>query len=157
VLHALKDWLWGHPLLYGFILFALSLLGSIYSQEIRAFLHSWPRTKEHRRRVKQTELSSRIELLKKLHNDSYQLLLFLAGRIAGDCFKALVLVILMLVASGFTKIKPQPGTYIWLLCGWFTGMFQWLNGVMKQLHDFDATVATLQSQLSELKRETTAE
>ena len=76
----LKDWAWAHPLLYPFILFVLACLVEIYGKDIRSFLHEWPRTKARAHKVKENDLCKRLVVLKALHNDSYQLILYLMNK-----------------------------------------------------------------------------
>lgn len=151
--NSLKDWLWHHQLLYPFILFTLAAVVSIYSQDIKSFLHRWPRTKEHARRAKENQLGNRIQLLRALHNDSYQLLLYLSRRVIHDCYAGIRFIAVLYVVCLLVKTHTKPGFYFYFLGGWLTGTLQLLNGVLRELDDFDATIVKLQLKLSELKRE----
>jgi|SRR5579872_1178610 len=153
VLNALKNWLWTHSLLYPFVLFALAAFVSIYSQDIKAFLHHWPRTKERWRKVKEKELIDRLALLKRLHNDSYQLLVYLTDQLIGLVFTCVITSLVLMIFNGIVHdTKNTVGEIKGVWVGIALGMGQNIKGVLKELSNYNSTVARLQQRLAKLPR-----
>lgn len=150
VLHTLTEWLKSHTLLYTFVLFLLSAFLSIYSQEIKRFLHSWPRTAEAARRHTLQNVTYQLALLKTLHNDSYRLLLYFADKFTTLIFEWLGLMIILTVIGIVRKARLEPGIYFGLMAGSFIGTVQDVRGMLVRLARYDESVAKLQQQISEL-------
>ena len=150
---SVKDWLWSHPLLYPFILFVLACLVEIYARDIRSFLHNWPRTKKTVRGVAKDDLTKRLVLLKSLHNDSYQLILYLAHKgfelIIEWIVVAVTLSVILLVLHH--TIEDILSSLIGVCLGALTGMFYDIRKVLNQLSDYDRAVTKLQNKLDDLK------
>jgi hypothetical protein len=152
VLNTLTIWLKAHTLLYPFILFLLSALFSIYSKDIKQFLHSWPKTAQKARQFSQQAATTRLGLLKVLHNDSYQLLLYFGTQFVGLFFEWLFLVFIPFGVIGIVTKKPvELGTYIAMMGGVFMGVCQEVRGVLVQLRRYDQSVTKLQEEIERLK------
>lgn len=149
----LKDWLWSHPLLYPFILFVIACAVSVYSQDIKRFLHNWPRTKERSRRFTENDLTKRIVLLMKLHNNSYQLLLFMVYKITNYVFTCILTSILVIGIGVITHEKSIRGSIFGVAFGLFVGVCFDLRTTVNQLYRYDEAVADLQKQRSKLQSE----
>src|SRR5438270_6485444 len=83
----LIHWPQGHPLAFTLILFVLAALVSIFSGDIRSFFRRLP----HRiRTFRAISAEDSLKLLESLHENSYNLLLFIAHRVFSILFAALV-------------------------------------------------------------------
>lgn len=71
-----SDWCSKHPLTITFILFLLSVVISIYASEIKSFIRHWPKSTLRAAR-RNTALHQKY-ILELVHNDAYNLLLYLA-------------------------------------------------------------------------------
>jgi hypothetical protein len=108
----IPDWLTAHPIAFALGLFALSAVISIYSKEIKTFLHTWPRNK-----VRAGFLSlnrNRLSTLQHLHNNPYGLVLYLAREVFGliyifPLFLIAYTALMYLLAAHFT---PTGMAYI---------------------------------------------
>ena len=72
----IHDWIATHSVTMMFVLFAASGLISLYSKEIKGFLHVWPI-----RTLRAANLNvnrKRLQLLESLHNNTYNLVIYLA-------------------------------------------------------------------------------
>lgn len=152
VFQALKDWAWAHPLLYPFILFVLACLVEIYAKDIRSFLHHWPRTNERWRNVKEKDLVNRLELLKTLHNDGYRLLIYLVSRAIGLFFSCFLTSFVVLVYAVLIHERNRGALADGVSFGLIVGTLYDVNGVLKQLINYDETVVDFQKRLSVLKQ-----
>ncbi len=147
MLDTLTNWLKAHTLLYTFILFLLSALFSIYSKDIKQFLHSWPKTTEKARQFSQQAATTRLRLLKMLHNDSYNLLLYFGTKFVNLIFQWLFLAIALTVTGAIRRKQFEPGVFIGLMAGWFMGVCQEVRGVLVQLIRYDQSIAKLQEEI----------
>ena len=77
VLRTSVGWFQGHPLTVSIILFFAAALISIYSTEIKHFLHHWPRTRKALHSSTRSFLTNRVVLLERLHNNAYEVLMYL--------------------------------------------------------------------------------
>ena len=142
--HRLIDWVGNHQLLYTFILFLLAAALSIYAQDIRLFLHRWPRTKVQE--FNRNRISERLKLLRSINGSAYHLLFYFALQ-----FLQMVLEFLLL-AVGYTIYSALgPGTarmtiLIALFSGAFIGRCNSVREVMKQLSKYDQSVSALEQQ-----------
>jgi hypothetical protein len=147
-MHLLTEWLKGHTLLYTFILFLISALFSLYSQDIRRFLHEWPRTKAKALKTRRDAAIRRLELLSLLYNNSYQLLLYFATQFVQMIFGWLIWAAILTVIALFSKTQVSRGVVFGVFAGLFIGRLQEIRGVLVQLTRYDRSVATLQQQAS---------
>lgn len=81
VLDAVHSWLVAHPIAWGLILVFVSGLFSLYSKAIKEFLHTWPIKKLHANDGNMSR--RRLETLEWLHNNTYNLVLYLALSFTG--------------------------------------------------------------------------
>jgi hypothetical protein len=150
MLHMLVEWFKNHPLLYPFILFLLAAFISVYTSDIKQFLHNWPRTKERARRAREHDLTERLVLLKTLHNDSYQLVIYLTSRLIHLAFSYLNAVILLIVVAIVSRTHIDAAMVEGVVTGLVMGECYWVRGVLKELSNYDETVATFQERLAGL-------
>lgn len=152
MLQTLTQWPSTHSVLFTIILFVFAALISIYSEDIKYFLHHWPRTKENARKGKEGFLKDYLSLLKRVHNDSYQLTLYLATRIIRMLlYGMIVALVIPLTIAGFQHVPLAPTTYLGMCVGWLGGMFQGLNKFLRELNHYDVTVANIEQALSQLQ------
>ena len=84
-LHSLTDWLGKHTLLYAFALFLVGCFVSLYSAEVKRFLHVWPRTRLNQ--AHQNSVRQRLDLMKRLHKNPYNLLFYFAQEFISMIFE----------------------------------------------------------------------
>jgi hypothetical protein len=155
VLHTITEWLKNHPVLYPFILFVFAAFVSIYSQEIKRFLHHWPKTAEHSRKSAQQFVTRQLALINALHNDSYHLLIYFADRFILLVIEGFVLMLIVFVIGLVIKIHPKQSLIIWgsLMAGSLIGAVLEVRRVLKQLLNYDQSVTDLQAYLTKLNRQ----
>ncbi len=151
MLHTITEWLKNHPLLYPFILFVLAAFVSIYSAELKRFLHHWPKTAEHSRKAAQQVVIHRLAILNALHNDSYQLLLYFADKFITLVIEGLGLMVIISVIGLITKIHIELIVWVSMMTGSLTGAVLEVRRVLKELVNYDQSVNTLQAYLAKLK------
>jgi hypothetical protein len=154
VLDTLTNWLNAHQLLVGVALGAFfSAFFSTYAQEVKQFLHSWPKTTEMRRQGRRNQATNRLELLKTLHNDSYHLLLYFGLKFFSLILWWLILAIVLGVIGIIKHLEPR--SFILLIGGMMVGVFmgkwQEVSGVLWQLTSFDESVEKLERKASGVK------
>jgi hypothetical protein len=154
VMNTVKDWLLHHPLLYPFILCVFAAFVSIYSQDIKSFLHHWPRAKESVRWFSQDKASRRLRLLEVLHNNSYQLLLYFATKFIQGVILWVIVAATFTIIGLITKSKTAGLQALVGICGGiFFATCQEVRGVLVQLISYDQSVAKLKERLSKLEKE----
>jgi hypothetical protein len=154
----LTDWLKDHPFLYPFILFLIGVAVSIYSQNVKRFLHDWPRTKEKKRQVQRNAVTRRLELLKLLHNNSYELIVYLGGRSVLMVYSLMFIGIVIGTAKALNlgvqnhKWAALAGVLAGILSGEFTGALRELHEIFRQLKSYEQSVTQLEQTLSKLEK-----
>jgi MFS family permease len=145
----LGDWFGRHPLLYTFLLFLIACFVSIYSSDVKRFLHEWPRTKVKARQANRLVVTQRLELLNHVHGNSYNLIFYFALQFIEMVFEFLLLAIVATILAKVAAIKSLSGVMFGLFCGAFVGRCYTVRGVLKQLSNYDHSVSELQRQLAE--------
>jgi hypothetical protein len=158
VLHTLKTWPTDHPLLYPFLLFLLgamlSGLFSVYAQEVKHFLHHWPRAKKRAFEVALNTAMYRLAILKRLHNDSYQVLLYFWSKVDYILYEAFLNGLLIYTV----RIFPTGREYVswWLFGGLvFGAVFScWWEArwVLRQLLKYEESVQKLERSITEMQQ-----
>jgi hypothetical protein len=75
-LSAVHKWGVDHPIWLTIAISLVFFILSMYTKEIRLFLHFWPRKKLHSN--DRIMSGRRLETLQRVHGDAYQLVLYLA-------------------------------------------------------------------------------
>ncbi|MBZ5492189.1 MAG: hypothetical protein LAO76_14760 [Acidobacteriia bacterium] len=104
---SLIKWPSNHPIVFTLILFVFSSLVSIYASEIKRFLRERPlKFKEYN----QQQFARDLALLQRLHNDSYQLILFFLWNIVSIIYAAVLWTGIFFLLSFMThnKIAAVP-------------------------------------------------
>ena len=143
-LNWLIGWLSGHPLLYGFVLFLISCVVSLYSNEIKRFLHVWPKTKLSE--AHQSAVRQRLDLMKRLHKNPYNLIFYFAQEFISMIYEWLVLAVLFTIASSIWKQIP-PASFIPFCIGALTGRCQRNRTMLNQLAHYEEIAPLLERQL----------
>jgi|HubBroStandDraft_6_1064221.scaffolds.fasta_scaffold223624_2 hypothetical protein len=139
------DWLNHHQLVLTISFFLISLVVSIYGQDIKRYLHEWPKTKEKVRQAKQRAAIQRVALLNQLHNNSYALLLYFAIQFIRLIFEWLALAIVFSLLIGFHVVTQRAvASFLGLLAGAFFGMCDKVRKLLAQLTNYDESVKELQ-------------
>jgi hypothetical protein len=140
-----SDWTTAHPIAFTLILFVLGIIISIYSAEIKQFLHGW--TKRTWRQFNRRQAEQNLALLRRVHNNSYELQLYVLGSLAHFARQAVLWnFIALVIVLGFLH---QPYTSsVWgifggFVIGWATRLEQLIIG----LRNFDRNVAALQNEI----------
>ncbi len=149
----IAGWLKNHSLLYTFILFLISAAFSIYSKDIRRFLHEWPRAKEKKRQVQRKAVSRRLELLELLHNNSYELILYIADKVVLMVYGLIFFFVIVGASKTLHKWATLAAVLSGILSGEFIGALQEMHEIFGQLKSYEQSVATLQLTLSVLEKE----
>lgn len=129
----------------------LAALISVYSQDIKRFLHEWPNTKEKVRKAREQRLIARLALLNRLHNDTYRLLLFVVWKTSRILFDMAVYGMVLFLGSVYTKVQLKPGMYLGYFIGSLVGLFASLRDVSDSLYDYDESVKKIEAKLATLK------
>ena len=156
MIHTLKDWLWAHPLLYSSVLALLSALVSIYSQEIKRFLHNWPRTAARMRQSVERDLTDEISLLRRLHNNNYELTLYLSRSfttVVLSWFQSVILyVAVLLIGNHPLDFKPLESMFATVL----VIISLRARSILKKLYDYNVAIEDLQSRLAKVQGKSSA-
>ena len=145
----LKAWCGEHTLLYPFLLFLASVLVSIYPQEIKRFLHEWPKTKATAHQAKRNILTKRLALLKTLHDNSYMLVFWLALNFVNYIFTCFIVVVVANILALFGKARPSTEVVLYICAGVFMGRCNTMRATSVDLSSYDETVTKLEQRLEE--------
>lgn len=149
-----SHWAQGHPITFAIVLFAASALISLYSQEIKTFLRTWPTTKM--RASVLNDARHQLALLNNLHNNTYQLLLWFIWNIVQVVITALlgnILVFFIFLALEYPKFPTAASlgsSFIGIICGQAWRM----KLVLRQLYDYDRSVQMLKKKIDDYERPT---
>lgn len=140
-----SNWITAHPIAVTFVLFAIGILVSLYSSEIKRFLHGW--TKRKWRDLNRKQAANTLALLRRVHNNSYEFLLYIFGRLAHLITQAVWMNLALLAFAGFTH--ASLGTSMWsifggLLIGW---AYQ-LKELIKSLYNYEKSVKYWEDELA---------
>lgn len=144
----LKQWPSNHSVLFTIILFVLAALISVYSQDIKRFLHDWPNTKAKIRGMRQQRLQARLDTLNRLHDNSYQLLLFVVWKASKILFDMAVFGMVLFAISLYTKIELTPKMYLGYFIGSLVGLFGSIKETTESLHKYTESVNQIQAKLT---------
>jgi hypothetical protein len=140
VWQTLKEWPSTHSVLFTIILFLLAALISVYSQDIKRFLHDWTNTKQTIGKMRERNLTARLSLLKTLHNDSYRLLLFVVWKASHILFEMALFGMVLFLVSVYTKVQLKPSAYLGYFLGSLVGLLASIQGLTASLYKYDESV-----------------
>jgi hypothetical protein len=152
VLQTLKAWPSTHSVLFTVILFLLAAFISVYSQDIKRFLHDWPNTKEKIRKARERELTARLATLKTLHDDSYQLLLFVVWRVSKTSFEMAAFGMALFFVSLYLNVQLKPTMYLGYFLGSLVGLFGFIKGITVSLYKYDESVKEIEEKVARLRQ-----
>jgi hypothetical protein len=140
---AAHDWISGHPVATMLTLFFVSGLISLYSKEIKGFLHVWPiRTL---RAYNRNNNRNRLRLLESLHNNTYQLVIYLALSALSVFLSALTWYALLLPVYFLFSAHPvfiQPWS---IILGVATGKASQVSIVLRELGNYERRTEELRT------------
>lgn len=144
IFHSSVTWLQGHPLSVSFILFGLATVISIYASDIKRFLHSWPRSRKTILAINRNKATHTLNLLKVVHNNPYQLLMYFIWNIVS------VVVTAFYINAGFIAVAWISTRKLTVVSIWPTmagialvRTFE-VRNTLRQLYDYDASVKELE-------------
>lgn len=145
----LVGWCHDHTLTVALILFVLSCLISIYSTEIKHFLHHWPRTRAGFVRLIRNKAENDLRLLNDVHNDVYQLVFYVIWAFVNPLVMGIYYTIgTYVVVLLLPKHQPISSKVIFAYIGGFVlGSLIEVRRTLKRLQDYDASVKTLQKRI----------
>ena len=142
---ATHDWIAGHPVGSMVLTFFFGSLLSIYASEVKSFIHNWP-SRQYRSGVR-TNSYERLALLQLLHENTYRLLLYLAGTVTGSVNIALAMYCISTISSlwqahGFPHPDWDFYAGIWVVRLYSASIVIW------QLQNYDVAVAQLKRKIA---------
>ena len=147
----LPEWLVRPETILAIGLFFVSVLVSLYAEHIRRglkvpgrFIQDWSLNGA---RIRLTELE-------RIHNNSYELLLFLTAELATivvGCFRITVLYLTVALLGALTHVwKVQGQSFVWLpgmLAGIAVARLYWIWKILSGLDNFQNTIEKLKARL----------
>ena len=135
-LNAVHNWLIAHPITWSLILLFVSGVVSLYSKDLREFLHTWPIKKL---RASDRNLSrKRLETLEQIHNNTYNLVLYLALAVTDTIKTAIFWNCAIILASLlFFHHVPQDFSLWSALSGVLIGKGLQINNVLVDLRNYE--------------------
>jgi ABC-type multidrug transport system fused ATPase/permease subunit len=146
---ATHDWIVAHPVAMMFILFALSGLLSLFAQEIKRFLSTWPgRTLNSATRK---NLTNRLNTLENLNQNPYMLLIYF-GLMFTDTIMDILTWSFILIGGYlaiFHTLVPR-GLIISTAGGIFASKVYTFGAVLKDLCKFNTVSAELRTSIEQV-------
>ena len=145
-LSTVHKWFIQHPIWLNVILGVAFFALSMYSKEIRLFLHFWPRKKLHSNDRILT--GQRLQTLERLHNDTYALVLYLAVAITNTFVSA---VVWNAIALGLWVlfIHTKPSFSLWtIVLAAFIGRIMQVNMILKELCTYEKSIADIKRSMA---------
>ena len=140
---ATHGWISGHPVATMLTLFFVSGLISLYSKEIKGFLHVWPiRTLRAYNRNNSTR---QLRLLETLHNNTYKLVIYLAHSVVSVILSTLSWYVLLTAINLWFSPHPTfagPWPILW---GITVGKALQVSTVLQELGNFETRTAELRT------------
>jgi hypothetical protein len=149
-MNSISHWVQIHPITFAVLLFVASALISLFSQEIKDFLRTWPKTKMAALALK--DLRNQLAVLNNLHNDSYQLTLWFVWGLVSVVITSLW-ANLIVVALFFIMDYPRFPTTVSLgstFSGVVIGQAFKMRQTMNQLYNYDRSVEDLKKRIATL-------
>lgn len=149
----ISRWHEAHPTGFELTLFLLACLVSVFSSAILGFLKSFPRKQ---RAVRYRKDVYRIQLLNLLHNDSYQLLLYVLSEVVWGVTTALLWSLFLIAFQLGLAHKIDSSSLGSITVGILLGKAIQMRSVLAQLHNYEDSIEKLkQRQLKHQKGEQT--
>jgi hypothetical protein len=129
------DWIATHPVFTMFALFFASGLISLYSREIKGFLHFWPI-----RTLRAANLNintKRLYLLDSLHNNPYNLLIYLALEVTSYIESMFYWSLIVLMWNLIFYHHIPSWNFLPAILGTGIGKATQVSFVLKQLWNYD--------------------
>jgi hypothetical protein len=145
-IHFAQDWSRSHTLTVTIILFFLAAFISIYSTEIKDFLHHWPRTRASFRDIARRKTQEELDILNRVHEDPYQLLLYLAWA----AIKMIVTSLLYAAGAVFSmrfNMRAALPLVVGLVFGECGATLRDVRSHVNKLYNYDSAVAKLEKEL----------
>lgn len=139
-------WSHSHSLTISFVLFFVGSLISVYSSEIKGFLREYP--KNRFREYVRNNSSRRLALLRRLHNNSYELVLFIAWKAVDGLWFAFY------VQIGYdilTNTHASSSSSWSLLLGGLVGTGLGIRITLKDLCNYERSVESLSRLVGEVQ------
>ncbi len=140
------NWIVGHPVTMMFAIFAASGLISLYGQEIKGFLHTWPI-----RTLRSANLNvnrKQLRLLESLHNNTYNLLIYLALAVTSFFGTVLSWFIFLNLANVIFSLHFAPLLMLApALVGVGVGQSTKMNIVLRELCQYEKRTAELRDSI----------
>ena len=131
----------------GLILLVVSGVVSLYSKEIKEFLHTWPIKKLHANDRNMSQ--HRLRTLEWLHNNTYNLVLYLALSVTETVQTAIYWNCAIVVGSlVFFHHVPQYLSFLSKLVGVCIGKGTQVNIVLMELRDYEKSTTRLKSAIA---------
>jgi len=139
-------WHQEHSLLFELILFFLACLVSVFSSRIYSFITEWPgkKLRERRRELLEDELN----LLRRIHNNVYELNLYVYRDIADALNRSLLYGAAFAVVTSLVIQKPSPYTFVAISVGIMIGQISNIGTTITRLQHYDDAVANLSAELA---------
>jgi hypothetical protein len=146
-MNSLLAWPGHHPVAFSLSLFVPSALVSIYGSSIRSFIHEWPKHKFRERRHR--FIQGRLDELKKIHNDSYQLNLYVFWYLAHGFIRGMIFGGICVLVLLVTKQNPSGFTFAAGLAGTVAGVLSRIKELIEDLENYETVIDSLSTELED--------
>jgi len=149
MIQATSHWIENHQIAFTLILTAISILIGLYQQEVRRFLHEWPRTRKAIRIFRVNTAKNQLELLSPINGNAYNLNLWVLGKIVGTA-QALLLwnTFFALGTAAATHKLPTGPTFFGVTGGILISEAIQFSRVIWQLHAYEYTSNKLKQKIA---------
>jgi hypothetical protein len=146
MLHALHEWLAEHPITLTVGAGAFFFLLSLYSAEIRAVIHFWPRKAAH---ANDRILSARrLQLLERLHDNTYALVLWLAHTAVDTMIWSIILGPIGAAWLHWSSHASGSFSGASIIIGVVTGKAFQVRLVLSELANYEKSVASIKASIT---------
>jgi hypothetical protein len=142
------SWPQNHPVAFPLILFLLASGISVYASDIKRFIHEWPRNKL--KEISRRNLEQRLANLKLMHNNVYELSLFVYQQLATGFIAGIIIGFAISNAALLVLQHFSVAPFFTALAGTLFGSALNIKHMVTQLQHYNAEIARLSTELSEL-------
>lgn len=149
-MQSVVTWCQVHSFWFNIILVLIGVFVSIYGQEVKQFMHSWPRTRKTFRSFRYHTAKSHLELLKAIHGNPYQICLYFFRNAVEVALSAVVLTALAAVMyGGYFHHLPPLYALAAIASGVVMGKLLQMYVAFLHLYNYERTVRRFEQQIQE--------
>lgn len=150
---SIVDWSGRHPTALALILFALGCVISLYSKEIRKFLHTWPRTSNAIDNISYKMMKHDLAEIEALHNNTYNLVFYALSLFVAGTTRIVVVVGAIYLLNDIAKSPMSTTAVIGLSLGMFMGRVGDLRRLVDRLINYEKSSAFIKNEIAKYEKD----